>query len=189
MHFWLARHARPLVAPGTCYGAMDVEADPVHTHETAVRLASLLPTGARVWTSPLRRCRSLADELHALRPDLRPRIEERLREMDFGVWEGCAWDAIPQSAFDAWTGDFLHERFGGADSVVELMQRVRSAWQEACSVNTPLIWVTHAGVIRSLALVRMGKPLPKMASDWPREVLDFGGLAHWDLGALTDAGP
>ncbi|MBV8617950.1 MAG: phosphoglycerate kinase, partial [Curvibacter sp.] len=30
---WLVRHARQLIAPGTCYGRLDVPADPAHTLE------------------------------------------------------------------------------------------------------------------------------------------------------------
>ena len=40
---WLVRHAAPQVAPGTCYGALDVPADPAATQAAARRLAAALP--------------------------------------------------------------------------------------------------------------------------------------------------
>jgi alpha-ribazole phosphatase len=181
MDFWLVRHALPLVPAGTCYGALDVAVDSAHTQETASRLAGFLPASVRVWTSPQVRCRALGDALQALRPDLQTRADDRLREMDFGHWEGKAWDAIPASAFDEWMRDFLHVRFGGAESVSELLQRVRAAWHDAQAETSPMLWITHAGVIRSLALIRDGQPPPATARDWPRESLGFGESVHWKI--------
>ena len=39
MSLWLARHARPLVAPGCCYGQWDVPADAADTARAAQALA------------------------------------------------------------------------------------------------------------------------------------------------------
>lgn len=40
---WLVRHARPEVAPGLCYGRLDVAADARHSRESARLLAQALP--------------------------------------------------------------------------------------------------------------------------------------------------
>ena len=84
--WWLVRHAAPQVAPGTCYGALDVPADPQATQQTARRLAEALPTATLMSHSPLQRCEQLAHYLLALRSDLDSNPDPRLREMDFGDW-------------------------------------------------------------------------------------------------------
>lgn len=179
MEFWLARHAQPTIAAGVCYGASDIEADPVHTYLCADALAEVLPSGIAVWTSPLQRCRVLAQALIERRGDLRLRMDPRLREMDFGCWEGIAWDHIPPAAFDAWTQDFLHGRFGGADSVAQLLLRVSAAWHDTVAQGRDALWVTHAGVIRALGIVVAGKEAPRQAADWPHEVLGMGEWTAW----------
>ncbi len=40
---WLVRHARPLIAPGICYGRHDVAADAAGTRAAAERLHAALP--------------------------------------------------------------------------------------------------------------------------------------------------
>ena len=89
---WLVRHAKPLLPPGLCYGALDMQADAALTQAAAQRLAAVLPKDVpvQVLASPLRRCVQLAECLHGLRPDLPFATDVRLQEMDFGSWEGRA---------------------------------------------------------------------------------------------------
>lgn len=181
MKLWLVRHARPLIDAGICYGATDVPADAAHTQATATQLAPLLPAGLTVWTSPLQRCSALADQLLALRPDLQLRTDARLAELDFGCWEGVRWDAIPRAAYDDWTANFGAARFGGRESVNELLQRVAAVRAESQARGQDAVWVTHAGVLRALALLDQGLTTLDQAPQWPRDVADWGG---WEQRAL-----
>lgn len=174
MKLWLVRHARPLVDEGVCYGASDVLADAVHTQACAARLAAVLPAGLALWHSPLRRCRQLATALHAARPDLRPRADARLAEMDFGCWEGVLWEAIEKRHYDAWNADFARHRFGGRESVAELMRRVRQARAEAARAGEEMAWITHAGVMRAMVLLDRGVRRIEHAEQWPREAPAWG---------------
>lgn len=174
MKLWLLRHAQPRVAEGVCYGATDVAANPQVTGQVAVALAQVVSPELPMATSPLRRCRQLADALQALRPDLSCRVDERLAEMDFGCWEGWRWSAIGPDEFDRWTADFCGYRFGGRESVGELMTRVAAALDEARQSRGDALWVTHAGVIRAVRLLAAGVGLPQSADQWPRETIDFG---------------
>lgn len=173
MSLWVVRHARPLVDDGVCYGATDLEADPAATQEAAAALAAQLPAQTAVLCSPLRRCTQLASALRELRPDLGWRCDPRLREMDFGCWEGTPWSAIPQDAFDAWIADFHTHRFGGRDSVGELMQRVSQAL-DAASRHGECVWITHAGVIRVVTLLTRGVHRVQSPAQWPSETVSFG---------------
>lgn len=126
-------------------------------------------------SSPLQRCERLANCLQGLRPDLPYETDARLAEMDFGCWEGQRWDAIAQADYERWLAAFGSHRFGGRESVSEFMQRVAAAWDEAQRRGVDVVWITHAGVIRAVTLLRQGVRQPERAAQWPREVLAFGG--------------
>ena len=172
---WLVRHAQPLLAPGLCYGATDVPADAQATQHAAQALVPELPPHTTVISSTLQRCELFAHTLKGLRPDLTCQFDARLTEMNFGQWEGQPWDAIPCAAFDAWTADFSNHRFGGQESVAEFWQRVTLVWREMSQLPGPVLWVTHAGVIRAATLLSQGVSEVTQASQWPRAAPGFGG--------------
>lgn len=172
MSLWVVRHAQPLVAPGMCYGSLDVPADPIATQKAAHALALVLPQGAQLRSSVLQRCVLLAHHLCALRPDLTCRPETRLVEMNFGSYEGVAWADIPKYALDVWTENFANHRFGGKESVAEFMLRVASVWDESRLIEN--VWITHAGVARAAVLLEKGIRIPTYASQWPEAAPGFG---------------
>lgn len=173
---WLVRHPRPLVAAGICYGRTDMAADPAHTAATARHLHERLPAGVRVWTSPLSRCSALCEAFATWRPGLDWRIDDRLAEMDFGCWEGQPWDAIDRHALERWNADFADERFGGRESVQELLDRVAQALAEVRGQGRPWVWITHAGVIRAAKVLLQGRRRVTDSRDWPSDELPFGGI-------------
>jgi alpha-ribazole phosphatase len=181
MNLWLVRHAAVEGAHGLCYGRLDVRADVPATQVAAQALAAAVPLRCDVRTSPSTRCRQLADALETLRPDLRTRHDARLREFDFGHWEGRAWEAIGQDAMAAWTEDFIDHRPGGGESVRGLMRRVSDAFQQIDPNAGDVVWITHAGVIRAVRLLLQGQALPAAAADWPGGPMPFGG---WEVHPL-----
>ena len=183
MKLWLVRHAQPLVDGGVCYGASDVPADAQETLRAARGLAAQLPPGLAMRSSPLRRCRQLADALCALRPDLACRDDSRLAEMDFGRWEGARWDAIARDDFEGWTADFPGWRCGGGESVAQLMARVAAALADAQAGAGDALWITHGGVVGAVRLLAAGIAVPRLAADWPRGALDFGHAECFDFAA------
>ena len=170
---WLARHARPLVAQGTCYGALDLPGDSALTRLAAQALNTALPSNVDVRVSPLLRCQQLAEALQALRSELSFRTDARLREMDFGQWEGVPWSDIPRAAVDAWTADFAEHRFGGKESANDVLARVASAWDARPGSGTTL-WITHAGVAQAATLLHQGIRRIERAQDWPLSPLKYG---------------
>ena len=185
---WLVRHAAPLVAPGTCYGALDVPADAQATRAAAERLATALPPGARVAHSTLQRCELLAHDLQALRPDLTFAPDARLREMDFGRWEGQTWDAIGKSAIDTWVAGFATHAPGGGESLAHMLHRVAAALQTAREWRTnqraeDVVWITHAGVARCVAwLQERGESALPRSEDWPAAAPGWG---EWEIRKLA----
>ena len=128
MHVTLVRHTRPLVSDGVCYGMTDLDLAATFEEEAA-RVVETLPPAQRLVTSPLYRCRRLAERIGAAQ-GLTPAIDERLREMDFGAWEGIAWDDIPRAELDAWAADFLHARPHGGENVYMLRERAWAAIED-----------------------------------------------------------
>ena len=187
-HLWLVRHAAPLVAPGTCYGALDVPADAQATRAAAERLSTALPPGARGAHSTLQRCELLAHDLQALRPDLTFAPDTRLREMDFGRWEGLTWDAIGKSAIDTWVSGFATHAPGGGESLAHMLRRVAAALQTAREWRNDqgtmdVVWITHAGVARCVAwLQERGESALPRSQDWP---VAAPGCGEWEIRELA----
>ena len=165
----LVRHTRPAVAEGICYGMTDLSLAPTFEEEAA-RIIEALPPAERLVTSPLHRCRLLAERIGAAR-SLVPVIDARLREMDFGVWEGVPWASIPRAELDAWAADFLHARPHGGESVHMLRERTGAAIDEYRRSGLSHVVVTHVGVIKA-ARAHGGEP-----EGW-RSSVDFGGMVR-----------
>lgn len=183
MRLWLLRHARPLVEEGVCYGALDLAADAAETMAAARQAAQVLLPGVQVLSSPLRRCTQLAQALAALRPDLAPREDARLAEMDFGAWEGRRWDSIARAELEAWTRDFQSYRAGGqGESVAQFMARVGRAFEECRAAGRDQAWIAHGGVFKALLLLRGGLA-PTAAADWPRQQLACGSWHLFEVAA------
>jgi alpha-ribazole phosphatase len=142
---YLLRHPKPLVAPGICYGQLDLPA--VDVNVAAAALKPLLPAGIPVWSSPLLRCRALAECLVEA-SDRTVQVDARLMEMHFGRWEGVAWDAIPRDELDQWAAAVESYVPPAGESACQVQQRA-VACIEALPGEAAIV-VTHAGVIRLL---------------------------------------
>lgn len=164
MQVFLIRHPKPVIEAGICYGRLDVDA---HAPQAvAERLKPRLPAQVPVFTSPLRRARHLAEALHPA-----PVIDERLCEINFGDWEGRAWDDIERDALDAWAADVTGFTPPGGESVAGLQARVID-FARSLPALPAVALVAHAGVLR--ALVGHWQRLP--LAEWTQRKFDFGSL-------------
>ena len=169
MQLYLIRHPTPQVAAGTCYGRTDL-ALAEHVAAAASRIAAQLPPRIDVFSSPLQRCRLLAEALHPA-----PRIDPRLQEMNFGEWEMTPWDHIQRDALDGWAADPLGYRPPQGESVAELQERVLHFVEEArhAGVESAAL-VTHAGVIKVIVGQVQGLPAKK----WMRLAFDYESVVR-----------
>ena len=150
----LIRHPKPCIAPGICYGRLDISAE--NPAAVADKLRFEFPGGLPLWSSPLRRCRELAECLHA-----QPLFDERLSEMNFGDWETQPWDAIPRTELDAWAENVADYQPPGGESARALQHR---ALDFVADLNVAeAVIVTHAGVIRTLLAHWQGLPAERWA--------------------------
>ena len=145
---------------GRCYGRLDLDvADPA----AAIRLAAdLAPLRGTIWTSPARRCRRVAEAIGE------HRVDARLQELDFGAWEGVAWDDVPRASLDAWAADPWAFAPPGGESGTALVARVCAFASELDAGDHVVI--THGGPLKVLQAhlrneaIDLLAPTPAMAS-------------------------
>lgn len=157
MKLWLVRHPQPDVPAGLCYGATDVPIVESHLAELLDALPARLPRHAALYSSPLSRCLRLAQGLQTRGFDT-PTTDPRLREMDFGHWEGRPWADLPREQVDAWRADIAHHVPPGGESLATLAARGMS-FVNALPHDREAILVTHVGVILALLRTLRGLPL------------------------------
>lgn len=101
--------------------------------------------------------------------------------MDFGSWEGCAWQDIAPAELQAWTDGFAHHAVGGnGESAMQVMTRVASAFDELQGPADTL-WITHAGVIRAAELIARGQRQITRAEEWPMTAPAYGQWCTLEL--------
>lgn len=173
MILWLVRHARCAVPEGLCYGRSDVPlADPGWDEALVARVRADAPA---IYTSPLRRCRSLAERIGPATSDA------RLVEVDFGRWEMQPWSAIDRGELDAWRAALEHWKGHGGESLGEVAARAASFLADLGASGAPAACVvTHAGVIRVIRCLVSREPLAR-ALDYS---VPFGGAMRieWPAG-------
>lgn len=147
MSIYLVRHTKPLVDKGICYGHADIDVTDSFAEEAAIVKKFVPPVVHRVHSSPLQRCRKLAEHLY---PDLSINLEPDLRELNCGEWEMQHWDAIPREVIDPWMNDFVNICIPGGESYVQLFDRVVRSYNRIVALEKPVIIVAHGGVIRSI---------------------------------------
>lgn len=153
MKITLIRHTRVAVANGICYGWTDV--DVASSFESEARLVKESISGISfdlVYSSPLSRCRKLAEYCDFPHPIL----DDRLKELNFGHWEMKKWDDITDPSIELWYNDWVHLPAGGAESYENQCQRVAEFLDELRhSGHSTACIFTHRGVIAS-AMVYAG---------------------------------
>ncbi|MEM9622718.1 MAG: histidine phosphatase family protein [Pseudomonadota bacterium] len=165
MPLTLLRHTQPAVAEGLCYGRTDLDVADNFAVQAAAASARL-PAIDLLLSSPARRCRKLAEyigEAHQMPVQLEP----RLLELDFGRWEQQFWADIPRSELDAWGADLLHANPYQGETVAELNARIAQLLLELACEPGHIVWVTHAGVIKSTAAHMHGD---QASFDWTLSV-------------------
>jgi alpha-ribazole phosphatase len=146
MDIYLIRHTQPAVEKGICYGQTDLDVvDSFHAEAAAIR--PFLPdTFKAIYSSPLQRCRKLAEHLFEQPIQFHP----DLMELHCGDWEMQHWDEINPDALQPWMDDFVQVRIPNGESYIDLYDRVVRQYESIASQDLPAAIVAHGGVIRSI---------------------------------------
>ena len=146
MEIYLIRHTTPDIEKGICYGQTDLELAKTFDTE-AQRVLKEVPYNLDVvYSSPLKRCTALANKISS-----EVRLEDRLKELNFGDWEMKKWDNIPLQEIQPWYDDFVNTPTLNGESYQALQHRVLEFYTELRQKNHDrVVIVSHSGVIRSL---------------------------------------
>jgi alpha-ribazole phosphatase len=160
MKIVLIRHPPTTIAPGLCYGRLDLD---LRADAGAAGLrARVAAWPGRVWTSPARRCRAIAGPAAI--------IDARLLELDFGAWEGLAWADIPRADLDRWAADPAGFAPPGGESGAALLSRVEAFHAMLRDRAEDALVVAHGGPLKLLAALLRGAvpdllaPAPQLGS-------------------------
>jgi alpha-ribazole phosphatase len=164
MEIHLVRHIAPAVEKGICYGQTDVPLPPEYPvlHQTV--LTKLEGPYQKIYSSPLQRCRLLAEAT-----GLPTTYDPRLREVNFGQWENRAWNDLDQEELNRWMYNYIGQAPPGGESLTQVVARFQEFLNELPVLNKVLI-ITHAGIIRSAFHLLNNLPLDKVMM----EKADYG---------------
>lgn len=151
---YLVRHGQTQAnASGRLQGRADLPLTELG-REQAVALASVLPAGAAVYSSPLTRARQTAQILAG---DREVRVDERWIEVDYGAYDGLAVGSVPAEEWARWRSD-PHFRPPGGESLAECSARVREACAELTGAarDGDVVVVSHVSPIKAAVSWALG---------------------------------
>ncbi|WP_063735110.1 bifunctional RNase H/acid phosphatase [Streptomyces sp. RTd22] len=165
--FVLLRHGETPLTPEKRFsgsGGTDPGLSDVGHRQAELVAASLAARGTiqAIVTSPLKRCRETADAV-AARLGLDVRVDEGLRETDFGAWEGLTFaevrDRHPDD-LDAWLASSKTAPTGGGESFAAVARRVALSRDKLIAryAGRTVLLVTHVTPIKTLTRLALGAP-------------------------------
>lgn len=144
---FLIRHTKPDVEQGICYGWTDLDTNCSFEKELEIIKEKTGDLSEYKFTSsPLLRCKKLAERL-AENNDIS--YDNRIKELNFGEWEGLKWDDIKADKIKYWCDDYINNRVPGGESFQDLLDRVSSFWEEIDMSENHVI-IAHDGVLRAI---------------------------------------
>ena len=145
MEIYLVRHTETVSPKGICYGQADVDIKEPYI-EIFLEIKAQLPIDAIVYSSPLIRCKKMAEFFTE-----NIIFDKRLMEMNFGNWELQLWNNIPQEEINPWMDNFVTVSVPNGESFEDLHERVGEFYSELLQKKEDkIILICHAGSMRSI---------------------------------------
>ncbi|WP_406344811.1 bifunctional RNase H/acid phosphatase [Streptomyces sp. NBC_00648] len=165
--FVLLRHGETALTPEKRFsgsGGSDPELSAAGRRQAEQVAAALAARGTiqAVVSSPLRRCRETAAAV-AARLGLDVRVEEGLRETDFGAWEGLTFGEVRErygDDLDAWLASPKAAPTGGGESFATVSRRVSATRDRLLTAyeGRTVLLVTHVTPVKTLVRLALGAP-------------------------------
>lgn len=128
-------------------------------------------------SSPLSRCLDFAQQL-SKKLKIGYSVDDRLKEIGFGTWEGLTPDEIIANDIDVlkqFYKDPIRNRPEGAEPLESFSSRVWDAYEDISRkhLNEKVLIVGHAGVIRAITANILGMDLNHVYSNLK---IEYGGI-------------
>lgn len=152
----LIRHSSVAPARGLCYGFLNVDVSANFKREAEELQKKLAGYSVdAVFSSPLQRCTQLAEFLFK-----NYTTDDRLKELNYGEWEGKTWAEIAVPENSNWIFHHPDTVITGGESFHIQQKRVVEFFKEIeQSTHKKIALVVHGGVIRSLIAHVLDIPL------------------------------
>ncbi|MEU5916734.1 bifunctional RNase H/acid phosphatase [Streptomyces sp. NPDC047141] len=165
--FVLLRHGETALTPEKRFsgsGGSDPELSAAGLRQAEAVAEALAARGTiqEIVSSPLTRCRQTAGAV-AARLGLDVRVEQGLRETDFGAWEGLTFGEVRErhpEDLDAWLASPKAAPTGGGESFATVARRVAATRDRltAAYAGRTVLLVTHVTPIKTLVRLALGAP-------------------------------
>ncbi|KJY83372.1 alpha-ribazole phosphatase [Vibrio galatheae] len=149
---YLVRHGKTVGEPAL-YGHTDVAVAADRQQAICHSLLKEALQFSALQTSPLKRCRELAEQIKASQPELLLDVNQDWQEMYFGVLDGVPFEQAKSSwpLLDAFWQNPSKNPLPSAEPLGDFYCRVSNAWQAfAKTVDKDTLIVCHGGTIRMI---------------------------------------
>lgn len=200
MRQYLVRHGESVSnLEGRVQGQEDVELSPLgHRQAEAVAawsrttLASGTVGITEVWASPLRRARDTAARI-ATALGLPLSIDDRLRELHAGVFQGHLWADLEQrfpEAVARWRSGDVEYAIPGGESRAQLAARGRDVLESLAARGVAgMIVVAHGGILTAALGSLVGPRHPLLAAAAERPFTRLPALGNCSVTVVEWPGP
>jgi len=164
MDLILVRHGDAEAASGLCVGRTDVPLSARGFTDVQRLAASWQGAPPRfLFTSDLKRAQQSA-QVFAARFATEPLGDPRLRELDYGEWDGRRWDDIASddaARYRHWLDNWIIQETPRGENFGDLLRRT-GAWLSALlgsiGDGDTVLAIAHAGSVRALLCHALGLP-------------------------------
>ena len=159
-NIYLIRHTETYNPNKLCFGQSEMPLEENFTVQFDwIRERLQLNGNTLYYSSNLRRCTKLASYLS----DDKFTIDQRISDLNYGIWEMMEWAEIPAKELTAWKGDFVNYKIKKGERFADLYERAVDFYEEViCNTESNnIVIVTHASVIRAITSYVLDFPLDK----------------------------
>lgn len=151
---YFLRHTKVYNPDNLCYGQTDLPLDSSFELElNKIKETTNDIKFEKIYSSPLKRCKCLAEAISL--KQISPIYDNRLMEMNFGLWEGKYWQDIYNTIEGKyWFDNYDYAKCPGGESFLDVTNRLKSLLREIAPINQNILIVTHAGIIRAMFKIK-----------------------------------
>jgi len=114
-----------------------------------------------IFVSPLKRARQTAEEIKKFHPNAKLMIDENLRELDFGIFEGLTREQVKEKYGDVFKErekDKFNYKFPKGESYADIEKRALNVLKKVIKTKKESIIVAHGNINKLLFKNLLKKP-------------------------------